>query len=301
MWLHCCPVGTPPRQTGPGMPELYAERRLTDGYPGIEQLAFEQYSTGQSAKADDTPRIERLLAALNRLASIDQSKAICVIGCGPIPQPIKILQSMGYTSVSGIEPVPLFVRRAAEYLNATGIVSTGMAEAIPLPSESQDIVMLENVIEHVDSPVASLAEIYRVLKPAGILYLSTNNRQKVSLKVNPEFRRRFYNFFPPLLKESYVFQHLHYTPHLANFTERPAVHWFSFAELCYLGRNAGFAKFYAPLDLRTPADGVDASSAVKRWMMTRRWLLHAIQQTPIIRSALLSQLPIEIFMVKRPA
>ena len=46
-----------------------------------------------------------------------------------------------------------------------------------------------------------------------------------------------------------MFQMLHYEPQLANYNARPAVHWFSFPDLCRLGREAGFAQFYSPLDL----------------------------------------------------
>ena len=41
-----------------------------------------------------------------------------------------------------------------------------------------------------------------------------------------------------------MFHHLHYNPSLANFSLRPAVHWWTYADLCRAGREAGFAQFY---------------------------------------------------------
>ena len=280
--------------------DLYAERKLAEGYPDLERLAFEQFVASQQAKPDDTPRVEWLLRLLGRLVPLDGPQTMCVIGCGPVPQPIRILRRMGYT-VTGVEPVPLFVKAAGEYLEDSSAVVQGAAESIPLPSESQDVVIFDNVLEHVESPLVSLTEIFRVLKPGGITYLTTTNRHRISLVgANAEYKVRFFNWYPRLLQESYIFRHLHYEPRLANYTERPAVHWFSYADLCAVGRLAGFAQFYSPLDLRTRADGRSAANPVKRWLLGG-WPLDAIQRNPLLRSVALTQLGGEIIMLKRRA
>ena len=279
---------------------LYAERKLADGYPDLERLAFEQFVASQQAKPDDTPRVEWLLRLLGRLVPLDGPQTMCVIGCGPVPQPIRILRRMGYT-VTGVEPVPLFVKAAGEYLEDSSAVLQGAAESIPLPSESQDVVIFDNVLEHVESPLVSLTEIFRVLKPGGITYLTTTNRHRISLVgANAEYKVRFFNWYPRLLQESYIFRHLHYEPRLANYTERPAVHWFSFADLCAVGRLAGFAQFYSPLDLRTRADARSARNPLKRWLLGG-WPLDAVQRNPLLRSVALTQLGGEIIMLKRRA
>ena len=277
---------------------LYTERKLAEGYPDLERLAFDQFVTSQRAKPDDTPRVEWLLRLLGRLITLDGPQTMCVIGCGPVPQPIRILRRMGYT-VTGVEPVPLFVKAAGEYLDDPSAVVQGAAESIPLPSESQDVVIFDNVLEHVESPLVSLTEIFRVLKPGGITYLTTTNRHRISLVGdNAEYKVRFYNWYPRLLKESYIFRHLHYEPRLANFTERPAVHWFSYADLCAVGRLAGFAQFYSPLDLRTRGDARSSRNPIKRWILGG-WPLDAIQRNPLLRSVALTQLGGEIIMLKR--
>jgi SAM-dependent methyltransferase len=281
------------------MKDIYLERRISEGYPDLERLAFERFVSTQRAKPDDAPRVERLVRALGRLVTLDGHQTICVIGCGPVPQPIRILREKGY-DVAGVEPVPLFVQAAAEYLGATNVVRQGAAESIPLATGSQDVVFFENVLEHVDSPAQSLAEIYRVLKPGGITYVTTTNRHRVSLVgENSEYNVPFFNWFPRLLQESYVFKHLHYDPRLANYTERPAVHWFSYADLCALGRLAGFAQFYSPLDLRTSNDAAGSGSAMKRWLLGRSGLLSALQRSAVLRSLALTQMGGEVIMLKR--
>ena len=49
----------------------------------------------------------------------------------------------------------------------------GIAEALPRADGSSDLVILDNVLEHVEDPVETLSEIRRVLVPGGLLYLVT--------------------------------------------------------------------------------------------------------------------------------
>lgn len=50
---------------------------------------------------------------------------------------------------------------------------------LPFSDSSFDIVILQDVIEHVDNPECLISEIDRVLSPNGIVYLSTPNRFSV--------------------------------------------------------------------------------------------------------------------------
>lgn len=47
---------------------------------------------------------------------------------------------------------------------------------IPFPDNTFDIVMSSEVIEHVPDPKKAIAELYRVLKPGGIMVLTTPNK-----------------------------------------------------------------------------------------------------------------------------
>jgi SAM-dependent methyltransferase len=44
-------------------------------------------------------------------------------------------------------------------------------ERIPLPAEFADLVVIENALDHVSDPAAVLKEIYRLLRPDGLLWL----------------------------------------------------------------------------------------------------------------------------------
>ncbi|MBN1139639.1 MAG: class I SAM-dependent methyltransferase, partial [Anaerolineae bacterium] len=87
-------------------------------------------------------------------------------------------------------------------------------EGIPLASSSVDIVWFDSVIEHLYDPTVALAEIYRVLKPAGHLLLgcpnviSLNRRLQMWGGLNPFSQYHRYNAIegrPPILRCSVLY------------------------------------------------------------------------------------------------
>jgi SAM-dependent methyltransferase len=215
-----------------------------------------------------------------------------VIGCGPRPETMTELAASGY-EVVGVEPVDEGRRQAEAYLAGRAAVVQGTAERLPLADGSQALVLMENVLEHVDSVTASLAESYRVLKPGGVLFVRTTNRKRFSATgINWEYSTRFFNWFPRGVQESYVFAQLHYRPELAHYSPRPAVHWFSFPDLCAAGRAAGFARFYSPYDLLYLTE----RAFTPTWRFRAR---HWCRRQPWLRAAMVSQMVGDIFMWKR--
>jgi 2-polyprenyl-3-methyl-5-hydroxy-6-metoxy-1,4-benzoquinol methylase len=79
----------------------------------------------------------------------------------------------GYRA-EGVEPAP----RIAEAARAAGLpVKTGLLEDQHYPDASFDALTLFEVIEHLRQPLPLLAECRRVLKPGGILLVSTANAE----------------------------------------------------------------------------------------------------------------------------
>jgi 2-polyprenyl-6-hydroxyphenyl methylase/3-demethylubiquinone-9 3-methyltransferase len=269
----------------------YGQRKLAEGYPDIERLGAEHFAEHQGESNDVLKTMQRI----GRLIDLGENPSVLVIGCGPKPQSIRELLDAGF-SATGVEPVGFHVETAAGWLGSSGIVLQGTAEALPARDDSQDAVIMESVLEHVDSAHKSVAEAYRVLRPGGVLYLTTTNRTRFSpTGQNGEFFVPFFNWMPAIVRESYIFRHLHYEPSLAAYTPRPAVHWFSYPDLCALGRQAGFAAFYSFLDLiDETADESVASSRAKSWIVRN------VRQHPWFRALMLSQMTGNpIFMYKR--
>jgi ubiquinone/menaquinone biosynthesis C-methylase UbiE len=261
--------------------------------PAIGEQAVGAAVVSQSHGPRAGSPIGRQLTYLRRLVDLDAGARCLVVGCGPHPDAVRILAREGLT-VTGLEPEPGLAASASTFVGNEARIVVGAAEDIPVDDHSQDLVVCESVLEHVDSVRQTLAELYRVLAPGGALWVTTTNRWAVSpTGQNGEFRLPFFNWYPAVVKEAYVHHHLHHDPTLANFTPRPAVHWFTFDALCRVGREAGFARFYSILDLLDPADPSIAPSQF------RRAVVNAVRRHPVVRALALTQVGGTIIMVKR--
>jgi 2-polyprenyl-3-methyl-5-hydroxy-6-metoxy-1,4-benzoquinol methylase len=96
------------------------------------------------------------------------------IGCGDAGVIIAFAEAGA--EVAGLELDEKSLVRArlrAEEHGVEAVLSKGVAEALPFPDHSFDLVILDNVLEHVTDRAATLREIRRVLRPGGLLYMVT--------------------------------------------------------------------------------------------------------------------------------
>lgn len=96
------------------------------------------------------------------------------VGCGDAGVLIALAEA-GAEAV-GVEPWSRSVERGRTRAEEHGVrvqLQEGVAEALPFPDASFDLVVLDNVLEHVQDRERSLSEIHRVLAPGGLLYLVT--------------------------------------------------------------------------------------------------------------------------------
>jgi SAM-dependent methyltransferase len=264
---------------------LYKDRKLSAGFPGMEKRGVDFHARSADATQPNNLVIPSFMECMKRLIDVDGK--VLLVGCGPRPYSLKWLREHGYDA-EGIDPVG--IELATEF----GPVRQGSAECLPFGDNSCCAILMESVLEHVDSPEKGLAECCRVLEPGGALFIYTTNRWKFRLSgFNGEYNVRFFNWFPRMVQESYVFHTLHFCPELANYNARPAFHWFSYAELCRLGRSAGFGHFYSTLDL------ADVDSPLVSTPL-RRFLFNKVRYNPWLRALALTQMGgTSIFMLKR--
>ena len=270
-------------------PSLYHNRPLAAGHPDIQ--SHELAAKLQQPANCSSERTEDILTYVGRAVDLSKcARRAAVVGCGPTPMRVQRLAEFGWDCV-GVEPVREFVICGRRHLSNGEAVRLGSAEDLPLPNQSCDLILLESVLEHVDSPVHALSEAYRVLAPGGVLYVTTTNRLSIS---NNEYTVPLFQWFPKTVKESYIHQHLHFKPSLARYTSRPAVHWFTYADLCALGRDAGFYRFYSKIDLMHKDD-----PAVRKSRLRIAAIKH-MRRNPWLRSIALTQKGGSILMLKRP-
>jgi 2-polyprenyl-6-hydroxyphenyl methylase/3-demethylubiquinone-9 3-methyltransferase len=81
--------------------------------------------------------------------------------------------------VSGIDPSAACIEAAQAHAAASALTISyhiGVGEKLPFAAEQFDAVVCVDVLEHVQNPSATVAEISRVLKPGGVFCFDTINR-----------------------------------------------------------------------------------------------------------------------------
>lgn len=134
----------------------------------------ENFDTWKNLYVSEYPRGHYVMATLRRYVPTFEAAGARVldIGCGDAGVLIAFAEQG--SRAFGIEPSEKSIARAQVRAREHGVqvdLRTGAAEALPWPDGSFDLVILDNVLEHVADREKTLAEIRRVLAPGGLLYL----------------------------------------------------------------------------------------------------------------------------------
>jgi len=94
------------------------------------------------------------------------------LGSGYGGKTVEYVARCGAARVCGVEPFRSMVDRSREYAAARGAAHVEFAVCgardIPYPDTTFDLVITHDVLEHVEDPRVTVAEIRRVLKPGGL-------------------------------------------------------------------------------------------------------------------------------------
>src|SRR5205807_1840429 len=126
------------------------------------------------------------------------------------------------------EPLIDLARRRAQGQGLDIAFEVGSATALPWAPASMDVCLLPELLEHVADWQACLREASRILRPGGLLYISTTN---VLCPLQEEFNLPAYSWYPTSLKRHCERLAVTTRQSLANHAKYPAVNWFSFYSL----------------------------------------------------------------------
>ncbi|PWF47655.1 class I SAM-dependent methyltransferase [Massilia glaciei] len=190
----------------------------------------------QSAGVAALERFAAIQAAVMRaLGAPTRPLNVADIGCGAGTQS-RLWASAGHR-VAGADInaalITLARRRALEAGQEIRF-ELASATALPWPERSMDLCLAPGLLEHVDDWRACLAEMARVLRPGGALYLSTNNKL---CPLQDAFALPLYAWYPGWLKRRCVRLARTTRPSLAGHATYPALNWFT-----YYGLRADLAR-----------------------------------------------------------
>jgi SAM-dependent methyltransferase len=184
--IECCPVGCSDTlvETSIVLPEGPLRRCQACGQL-VSQITAMAYAG--SMKEFDTPRgtlptlctqrrhdvrAAKLFGMVRTLIRSESETGVRLldIGCSSGAL-LRSAMTHGFDA-EGVEPAA----QAAEFAKSTGLrVFHGYLEEARFPASSFDAVTLMEVIEHLPDPHALLREVWRILKPNGVLVVGTGN------------------------------------------------------------------------------------------------------------------------------
>jgi 2-polyprenyl-6-hydroxyphenyl methylase/3-demethylubiquinone-9 3-methyltransferase len=200
---------------------------------------YEQYSVSPASLARFEGIRDAILLALVRTGAPMDPLDVLDIGCNAGTQ-ARFWTDKGHRYVGVDINAPLVElarqRAAAEGLEAR--FEVGSATELPYPDGSFDVCIMPELLEHVAAWRDCLDEAVRVLRPGGVLYLSTSNWL---CPHQQEFNLPLYSWYPPFLKRYYERRAMTDRPELANYAKYPAVNWFSVYRLRAYLEPQGFS------------------------------------------------------------
>jgi ubiquinone/menaquinone biosynthesis C-methylase UbiE len=177
----------------------------------------------REAARDVEYAVDRILLKLGKLRTPEAGDSILDIGCGTGVITAELTRRG--LNATGIDVVPEFIA-VAEEKHPSISFTVGRAEELPFPDHSFDFANLSSLLEHVEDWRQTLREAARILRPGGVLYLSTNNRL---WPIQAEIRYLHgFGFLPTALQRriyAWVMQH---RPDMVGYTHLPAYHWLTY-------------------------------------------------------------------------
>lgn len=214
--------------------------------------------------------------------SLKGRASVIDIGCGAGTQ-AQLWARDGYR-VSALDINAPLVELGRQRAADSGLDITfeiGSADRLPWPDESFDICLVPELLEHVPNWQACLDEFQRVVRPGGVLYLSTTNflcpRQE-------EYTLPLYSWYPPALKRRYERLAVTTRPEIVNHAKYPAVNWFSPYTLSRALKQRDFRALdrFDLLDTSGQSPAVRSATAIVRRFAPAKALAHCFSPYSVV-------------------
>jgi len=239
---------------------------------GTHQDFFDYYAN-ESQSEPTLQRFRGIQTAVLRIAGqtgMSGQLDVADIGCGAGTQ--ALLWAQRGHRVFGLDVNEPLVRLARQRTQEKGLVisfEVGTATALPWDQDSMNVCLVPELLEHVADWQSCLKEAARVLRPGGLLYLSTTN---VLCPLQEEFNLPMYSWYPGSLKRYCERLAVTTRPALASHAKYPAVNWFSFH---------GLRDFLKPLGFRC-LDRFDLIDTAGKGRLAR-FIVTALREVPLLR------------------
>jgi len=135
---------------------------INDNPKGGYKNYFEGMKINRKTFKERIKKISRLIKKKQDLLDLGCALGDCLLEA----------KSLGWKKIEGIDPS----RYAASFARKRGLsIKCGTLESLKLKKNKYNVVLCQDVAEHLQNPVGSLKLISKILKPNGLLYIITPN------------------------------------------------------------------------------------------------------------------------------
>jgi ubiquinone/menaquinone biosynthesis C-methylase UbiE len=166
-----------------------------------KQLAYSDLQTKMLDEHQRRAKGAKIVAVLTHFLGRDDLAGLRVLDLGCSTGFISHELHRAGASVTGVDIDEPGLARARDRFGGSIPFVCADGEALPWPSGSVDAVVFNHIYEHVVDPDAVLAEIRRVLRPSGVVYLGLGNRLGI---MEPHYKLPFLSWLPYAWADRYV-------------------------------------------------------------------------------------------------
>lgn len=166
------------------------------------QLAYSELAEAMLDEPARRQKAAKILSVLKHFLGRDDLSGLVVadIGCSAGYIADELARAGAAVTIGVDIDVPGLLKAQARFGQTVDFVCA-LGERLPFRDNSIDVLVFNHIYEHVVDPEAVLADLHRVLKPGGALYLGLANRLGV---MEPHYRLPFLSYLPGPLADRYV-------------------------------------------------------------------------------------------------
>lgn len=144
-----------------------------------------------AAEASEGASSDAIYAAIEQSIRADAFRGdVLDFGCGVGQMARRLRAGGGFSSVTGID----LLLPGGDGDGSVRWVVADLNEVLPLRRERFDLVVAAEVLEHLENPRAMARELFRVLRPGGLLILTTPNNESFRALLSLLVRGHFVAF-----------------------------------------------------------------------------------------------------------
>lgn len=166
-----------------------------------EQLAYSELMAKMLDEQGRRKKAAKIVAVVRHALGVESLDGLRAVDVGCSAGFIADELALAGATTSGVDIDEPGLAKARARFGERVDFRLARGEDLPFEDASVDVVVLNHIYEHVVDPEAVVADIHRVLRPGGVLYLGVGHRWQV---IEPHHRLPFLSWLPRGTADRYM-------------------------------------------------------------------------------------------------